>query len=309
MGGGLCWDCAGTKVPARTGGVAARTCGRSARTRAGRPDVRDGVGSVRDGEPVSGMGWGVSGTRIERPGRTGGVTGRAGNGIMAAGPRDGRAGVMGEHEERRARESLVHERDPSLRDELASVLARIVADPELAPTVAKQAGVPQQDVPAFKTAAVFWSAVVEHTANGMASMERLVAAALGHFPHAEDLLALESRVREPSASKRALPDKLTRNEFASLLDRGSPWGMLVTECKDPDGTSMVMWVEGGSDQKLDLFIQRIVGRLRDFVDIDVLPVGRALRHGPVAEDWASSMIAAVPRKLTCAAVGPVLRAW
>lgn len=200
---------------------------------------------------------------------------------------------MGEHEERRARESLEHDSDQSLRDELASVLARIVADPELAPTVARRAGVPQQHLPAFKTATVFWSAVVEHTANGMASTERLVAAALGCFPHDKELLALEPRVRGPSASKRALPDKLTRNEFASLLDRGSPWGMLVTECKDPDGTSMVMWVEGGSDQKLDLFIQRIVGRLRDFVDIDVLPVGRALRHGPVAEDWASSMIAAV----------------
>lgn len=185
---------------------------------------------------------------------------------------------------------------------LADVLAVVATDPEVARLIAKRAGFPAGRLPPFTDPLVFWSGIVEAAINGMLPLEALVAEALVHYPGNRELRALGEQLEPAEApapvttrkppSKRPSNDRLTRLQFARLLDRSSPWGQLLDACDHPHHS--VMWVEGDPGQNLDLFYRRIQSELHDRKTVDVFPFGGTLGDGATARDWSDWMIDAVP---------------
>lgn len=185
---------------------------------------------------------------------------------------------------------------------LADVLAAIAADPDDAWLIATRAGFPPGWRPPFRRPEVFWSRVVEAAINGTLPLEALVREALVRYPHSVELREHEKRIKLASAPasvtasdsspKRPANDRLTRLQFARLLDRSSPWGQLLDACDHPHHS--VMWVEGDPGQNLDLFYRRIQSELHDRKTIDVFPFGGSLGDGATAHDWGDWMIDAVP---------------
>jgi hypothetical protein len=178
--------------------------------------------------------------------------------------------------------------------ELVDVLAKVASDPALATLIASRAGFPAEHVPASTTASAFWSTVVERAIHGMASVEALVGAALEQLPHNPKLRELGERVgRSGAAAQAPAPtEKVTEDEFASLLDRHSPWSRFRDACATDD--HLVMWVAGDPRQNIPLFYERIRSELSLAVEHGCYTFGGRLGDGTVAAQWAHEMTRMVP---------------
>ncbi len=71
--------------------------------------------------------------------------------------------------------------------QLVDLLAKIASDSEGAKAIARRAGFPAEHLPEFKTAAGFWTAIVDQAANGRIDLKMLVEEAAQQFPHNSEL--------------------------------------------------------------------------------------------------------------------------
>lgn len=178
--------------------------------------------------------------------------------------------------------------------ELADVLSMVATSAGLAELITSRADFPVGLRPTFDTPLVYWSTVTRRAADGMASLDRLLAAALEQFPHNPRLRALEQRL---SASDEPLPStaptaKVDADEFASLLDRHSPWSRFRDRCTTDD--HLVMWVVGDPRQNVSLFYERIRSELSLVVEHGHYTFGSTLGDGTVAAQWATELTRKVP---------------
>lgn len=211
-------------------------------------------------------------------------------------------GAMGGRDEERARGvglgrgnlPRAPEAPRPVAHELADVLAKVVNDPGMAPLIATRAGFPPTRLPAYTNPLVFWNEVVGHAVSGAMPMEALITEALVHFPYSDELRALERRVglATPGTGPTAPTVRLTAEEFASLLDRHSPWGRFRDRCTS--GKHLVMWAAGDPRQNLSLFYARIHGELSHTVEHDHHDFGSRLGAGAVATEWERALVSALP---------------
>jgi hypothetical protein len=237
------------------------------------------------------------------------VTARSEHGTMVVGHGWADQRAMAEHDERRTRGSWLRgmsrrlgfsrERRQDLATatverELADVLSAVATSAGLAELITSRAGFPVGLRPVFDAPLLYWSTVITRAADGMASLERLLAAALEQFPHNPRLRALEQRLSPSSTPVSSKPPvtKVDADEFASLLDRHSPWSRFLDRCATDD--HLVMWVVGDPRQNVSLFYERIRSELSLAVEHRHYTFGSTLGDGTVATQWAMELTRKIP---------------
>jgi TIR domain len=99
------------------------------------------------------------------------------------------------------------------------------------------------------------------------------------------------RPAEPAVDQSPL-EKVTADEFASLLDRHSPWTRFRDACKT--NHHLVMWAAGDPRQNIPLFYERIRSELSLVVKHACYSCDAALGDGTVAAKWAHELMRVVP---------------
>lgn len=105
-------------------------------------------------------------------------------GLVEAVGREQEPGGVRSHEE--ARKTVGH-RVEQAPDGLVDLLAEVVSESDKARMVAERAGFSVAKLPEFRSALVFWHAVVRDAARGQVPLHRLVEKAAEHVPHNEAL--------------------------------------------------------------------------------------------------------------------------